>query len=93
MCGGGLRSYQGNGSEADIACLTESQRSRQICLTGRPAFGRAAPVAAMRRVIRQKSAEAIVAGDTSRGLREARVNNETGGLPVCDRLCGMASLL
>ena len=28
----------------------------------------------------QKSAEAIVVGETSRGLKEARVNNETGGL-------------
>jgi hypothetical protein len=28
----------------------------------------------------QKSAEAIVVGETSRGLRDARENNETGGL-------------
>ena len=30
--GGGFRSYLGNGSEADIACQTESNQSRQICL-------------------------------------------------------------
>jgi hypothetical protein len=36
LCGGGLRHYLGNGSEADIACQTELNRCRQICPALRP---------------------------------------------------------
>ena len=51
----------------------------EICPTGRPGFGRGAPGSVMDRVIGQKSAEAIVVA-TSRGLKDARSNNDTGTL-------------
>ena len=60
----------------------------EICPTGRPAFERAAPGAAMRQVIGQKSAEAIVVA-SSRGMKHARINNETGTL---DKAKGRTSL-
>ena len=52
----------------------------EACPTWRPVFGRGAPWPAMVRVIGQESAEAIVVEETSRGLEDARLNCETGGL-------------
>ena len=76
LCGGGLRSYLGNGSAADMEGLTVFPTSPQTC----------------RVRARQESAEVIVVGKVSRG-RDARLNNDTGGLTPFLRPCGQASHL
>ena len=68
LCGGGLRSYLGNGSGADIA--GGKSRLHAVVKT-------AAPCAVMRWVMIEKSAEVIVPEARIRGMKDSRLNNET----------------